>query len=70
MMKGDAERTGVPDNLGCQVLGCATEGVGFSILYFLGKAKVDQLKVSFGVYKYIFGLQIAVCDAFSFVEEL
>jgi hypothetical protein len=62
--------TGVSDDLGCQVLGCAAECVGLSILYFLGESKVDQLKVTFGVYEYVFGLQVAVCDAFPFVEEL
>lgn len=67
---GNAERTSVPDHLGSQILGRATECVGLSILYFLGKPKVDQLKVSLGVYEYILGLQVAVCNAFPLVKEL
>jgi hypothetical protein len=45
----------VPNDLGRQILGRATECVGLSILYFLSKSKVDQLEVAFGVYEDVFG---------------
>jgi hypothetical protein len=41
-----------------------------TILHLLRETKVDQLKVTFGVYENVLGLQVPVCDAFSFVEEL
>jgi hypothetical protein len=45
-------------------------GIERTILYFLSKAKVNQLKVAFGVYEYVLGLEISICDSFSLVEEL
>jgi isochorismate hydrolase len=41
-----------------------------TVLHLLREAKIDQLKVTFGVYEDVLGLQVSVCDAFSFVEEL
>jgi hypothetical protein len=59
----------VPNNLGCQILGCAAERIGLSILYFLSKPKIHQLEVPFCVYEDVFGFQVAVCDTFPLVEE-
>lgn len=41
-----------------------------TIVQFLGKAEIYKLDMSFRVEQDVFGLEISVCHALTFVEEL
>jgi hypothetical protein len=57
-------------HLGREVLRRSTQRIRLLVLDLFREAEVDEFQVALGIYEYVLGLEIAVCDTHLLVEEL